>query len=114
MLTSICLADTRFGSSGSLRGKQCPSCGSLIGNGADVRYKGGKYDTAPHAAAIRGFDPSCERLIASRASVHECLGEFAAPLHAAATYGHDNVVQSLLEKGANPNPKGTGDRLAVP
>ncbi|KAJ7138359.1 ankyrin repeat-containing domain protein [Mycena epipterygia] len=95
----------------------------LLENGANVNAMGGKYGGALQAAASweSDFRFYGEQAPAHRTELVRLLldngadinGENGAPLHAASRKGHAEVVQILLEKGAEPNAAGGEDGSAL-
>lgn len=78
----------------------------LLGNGAKVDARGGKYGNALQAASHRGYGASVEMLLKAGADVNMQGGEDGSALQAAARRGHISIIQLLLSSGANANTHG--------
>ncbi|KAH0553144.1 hypothetical protein GP486_006669, partial [Trichoglossum hirsutum] len=78
----------------------------LLGNGADVNTRGGRYGTALLAASSRGHDQVVQRLLEGGADVNAQEEGYGTALQAASFGGYDQVVQRLLENGASVNAQG--------
>ena len=68
----------------------------LLAHGAEVNSIGGKYHTALQAAAYSGKKDAVEALLNAKADQN-----LRGPLYAAAFEGHSEIVDLLLEKGAD-------------
>ncbi|KAJ7176323.1 ankyrin repeat-containing domain protein [Mycena crocata] len=78
----------------------------LIKRGANVNFRGGKYDTALQAAAAGGNLKIVRVLLDSGAHVNILGGEYGTALQAAAFAGHLEIVKMLLAKKADVHLQG--------
>lgn len=78
----------------------------LIERGAAIQARNDRGFTALHAAAYRGHPPVAELLIANGINVNDAENRFkATPLHLAAEDNRKDVVELLLDKGAELEAK---------
>ena len=91
-----------------------PMVSALLTLGADLhaRSNGG---TTPFVFAVRKGDMrTVQAMLAAGADVNEKrAGDFATPLLVAIINGHEDLVDLLLDKGADPNAEGGTTELTV-
>ncbi|KID60063.1 Pfs, NACHT and Ankyrin domain protein, partial [Metarhizium brunneum ARSEF 3297] len=78
----------------------------LIGKGADINAKGGKYGNALQAALETGHLEIAKLLLDRGADVSAEGGYYGNALQAASFRGHLEIVKLLLDKGADVNAQG--------
>ncbi|KAJ5503361.1 NACHT nucleoside triphosphatase [Penicillium fimorum] len=78
----------------------------LIGNGADVNAKGGRYGNALQAASYRGHQEIITLLLDKGADVNAKGAYYSTALQAASAAGYQEIVTLLLDKGADVNAEG--------
>jgi len=84
---------------------------TLLELGADLKAKSHAGTTAFLLAVRKGDLPSVQAMLAAGADVNEKRsGDFATPLLIAVINGHADLVDLLLEKGADPNAEGGNGR----
>jgi ankyrin repeat protein len=87
---------------------------ALIEGGADMRARSNSGLTPFMFAVRKGDMRSVRAMLAAGADVNEQRpGDFATPLLVAIINGHEDLVDLLLEKGANPNVEGGTTDLSV-
>ena len=87
---------------------------TLLELGADLRARS-NAGTTPFLFAVRKGDMrTVQAMIAGGADVNEKRsGDFATPLLIAIINGHEDLVDLLLDKGADPNAEGGSTNLTV-
>ncbi|KAF5127225.1 putative ankyrin repeat protein L63 [Metarhizium anisopliae] len=78
----------------------------LIGKGADINAKGGKYGNALQAALETGHLEIVKLLLDEGADVNAQGGHYGNALQAASQKGHLEIIKLLLDKGADVNAQG--------
>jgi ankyrin repeat protein len=78
----------------------------LLGKGADVNARGGKYGSALQAASQEGHLEIAQLLLEKGADVNTQGGYYGNALQAASHRRHLEIAQLLLEKGADVNTQG--------
>jgi ankyrin repeat protein len=80
---------------------------TLLELGADLRARSNGGTTAFQFAVRRGDMPTVQAMLAAGADVNDKRpGDFATPLLVAIINGHEDLVDLLLDKGADPNAEG--------
>ena len=74
----------------------------LLNHGADVNARGHRGWSPLHSVAEQGFLQAFQMLIEHNPDIHAETDGGASPLHIAAN-SHFDIVQELLDRGANPN-----------
>src|SRR5450631_1796981 len=87
---------------------------ALLELGADLHAKSHAGTTAFLLAVRKGDLPSVHAMLAAGADVNEKRsGDFATPLLIAIINGHADLVDLLLDKGADPNAEGGTTEVTV-
>ncbi|XP_005479286.2 CARD- and ANK-domain containing inflammasome adapter protein [Oreochromis niloticus] len=79
---------------------------ALIDSGADVNMRDGRRYTPLLLSAELGHSEVFSVLVAKNAKMDATLSDLSSALHLAARSGSKPIVQTLLEKGLDPNIKG--------
>ena len=80
---------------------------TLLELGADLRARSNGGTTAFQFAVRKGDMPTVQAMLAAGADVNDKRpGDFATPLLVAIINGHEDLVDLLLDKGADPNAEG--------
>jgi ankyrin repeat protein len=87
---------------------------ALIEGGADIRQRSNAGSTPFMFAVRKGDMPSVNALLAAGVNVNEKRpADLATPLLVAIINGHEDLVDLLLDKGADPNAEGGSTDLSV-
>ncbi len=86
---------------------------SLLSDGADVKERDGRGQTALHLAAANGHKALVELLIAQGADVNAKGIGGGTPLHRASRPGYRDVVELLIAEGADVNARNTNGQTPL-
>jgi ankyrin repeat protein len=93
---------------------QAPVVQVLIDHRADIHARSNSGATPLLFAARRGDLAAVRALAAAGANVKAARPDGATPLLVAVINGHEDLVDFLLDKGADPNVEGGSTQLTVP